>query len=324
MSYHGHLISKVNGVCAQGGDLLRATPIGCIIGSLMGRSSNGIVRIAPGVAQRILDEANFPQQRPARAARISKHLERLLGGQWQASMPISFALLPDGTLWLVDGQHRLRAIVLHDAATPVRILIHEVADEAAARRLYAYFDERDSVRNRGEVLDGLGIGTGGTLGKPIRDAAYGALALIANGFEPSRSVTGIARNVVDGRVEVFDDWLPEIERWQDIYRMCASSHRSKMKLISTLGVGIYTLRHQPQKAFEFWSGVARNDGLKKNDPRAALINDFHSRRINSGSSRQGVQAPTVAWNAFYQGRDLHIVKCVSDAPIVIQGTPFRR
>jgi hypothetical protein len=68
--------------------------------------------------------------------------------------------------------------------------------------------------------------------------------------------------------------------------------------------------------------VAENDGLRKNDPRATLINDILTRMIGTGSIRQKVQQPAVAWNAFCEGRDLKIIKCLDGAKLTLWGTPL--
>ena len=90
-----------------------------------------------------------------------------------------------------------------------------------------------------------------------------------------------------------------------------------------MAVALYTLRHQPARAHEFWSGLAKNDGLRRGDPRATLIQDYLTRSVGIGSARQRVQQTTLAWNAFCEGRDLKIIKCIEDAPIVIWGTPVK-
>ena len=92
-----------------------------------------------------------------------------------------------------------------------------------------------------------------------------------------------------------------------------------------MAVALYTLRHQPARAHEFWHGVAGNDGLRKGDPRAALIADLlFNRTLNVGSHRQKVQQPALAWNAFCEGRDLKIIKCIDGAALTLWGTPLAK
>jgi hypothetical protein len=298
--------------------------IPAIIKNLLHRSGDGIVKIAPGIAKRILEETNFEGQRPIRQARVNDHLGRLEAGRWQPSFAISFAALPDGTLILVDGQHRLSAIIEFDAPAPVRVLLHEVASEEDARSLYIGFDASVSVRTTGEVLDAVQLGGSLNIKKNVRNAIYRALVLLNNNFEHARSnmLTSAMTTGQDIRINQFKDWEPQAVRWNEIYSVADRSHSRSLLTAGATAVGLYTLKHQPAKAYEFWRGIAANDGLKKLDPRHTLIQDFHTRVLNAGSARQSVQAPVLAWNAFYEGRTLKIIKCIEGAEIRIAGTPF--
>ena len=81
-----------------------------VVMSMFARSSNGVVMMPPGIAARIVDELNFPDQRPINKARLASRLLLIRSGHWSSAFPVTFARLPDGTLWLIDGQHRMKAI----------------------------------------------------------------------------------------------------------------------------------------------------------------------------------------------------------------------
>lgn len=100
--------------------------------------------------------------------------------------------------------------------------------------------------------------------------------------------------------------------------------RAKLNTAGVMAVALYTLRYQPGKAHHFWHGLAENDGLKKDDPRAALLRDMFERSANSGSTRQTTQAPVLAWNAYCEGRNLKIIKCIHGAPISLWGTSLSK
>ena len=97
-----------------------------------------------------------------------------------------------------------------------------------------------------------------------------------------------------------------------------------MRSTGILAVALYTLRHQPARAREFWMGLAEHDGLRKNDPRATLYSDILTRTMATGSIRQRVQQPALAWNAFCEGRDLKIIKCIDGAALTLWGTPLAK
>lgn len=297
-----------------------------VIASLLKRANDGIVMLAPGIAQRVLQAMNFDGQRNQKKYRIRTHAQRIASGLWNAGFPITLARWPNGRLVVVDGQHRLAAIAQHDASVPVRINVIDVDSEEQVRRVYIGFDESTSVRTTGEVLDGVGVGAELKILRQLRNQAFNALFLLRNDLEPKRGranddKTQHARDR-DGRIAEFSTWHAEIVKCDYIVRASAQSHQKNMLNIGVLAVMMYTLRHQPAKAMDFWIGIARNDGLRKTDPRHTLLQDFHTRAMNSGAARQAVQAPVLAWNAFFEGRPLKIIKCIEGAPIRVSGTPL--
>lgn len=311
-------------------DGLRKTAVddkGCVSGVLRGmlhRSDDGIVRLAPGVAKRILEEANFDGQRGVKASRVDRHLARIKLGSWCTGFPITFAQMPDGELILIDGQHRVTAVSMCEAPVDVRINIIKVTEPVEVRRLYIGFDAADGVRSKSEVLDGVGLGEKLNIKRSVRNAAFDALGLIRNKFEFARNTQADTQNAIstEGRISEFPEWESEIIKWNHIHTISDRAHARSMIGAGVTAVGLYTLKYQPARAMDFWTGVARNDGLRKKDPRHTLIQDFHTRVLNGGSRRQSVQAPTLAWNAFFENRPLSIIKCLEGAVIRMSGTPF--
>ena len=51
-----------------------------VVTSMLARSSNGVVMLAPGIAQRIIDELNFPRQRPTDKTRVASRLLLIRSG----------------------------------------------------------------------------------------------------------------------------------------------------------------------------------------------------------------------------------------------------
>lgn len=320
------MLSQTTSEEATKRDAAAATAL--ILKGMAHRARGGPLNMPPGIAQRILDELNFPEQRKRKLYRMRKHLLRIQRGAWRSSFCITFAVSRDGRIWLVDGQHRLWAIVEHDAPVPVRIVFDEVADEREARRLYAFFDEMDSVRNSTEVLDALGVSETMGVKRITAQRLYRALPLLMNNFEAVRG--GTASNDA-GDVKLQDLRMAEIGNWQleavKYERICATADpyiQKKLMGAGCMAVALYTLKHQPARAIEFWTGVAANDGLRKGDPRSRLIADMQERALSVGSVRQSVQQPSIAWNAWNEGRELKIIKCLNGAAISIWGTPMAK
>jgi hypothetical protein len=299
-----------------------------VLRSMVARSKNGVVHLAPGIAERILNELNFPEQRKIDTGRVYGHRHAIITGEWEEGHAITLVLLPDGRLWVVDGQHRLTAISQSDAPVAATIRIVPMDSEKDARHFYAGFDMRKSVRTDKQVLDAVGAAEECGLSDRMARAVYQAAPLLLNDLEPLTGSANIQKRpdmfLQHNKLVALQEWAAEARAYEKVIKPARKNLLLQLRSPGVLAVALYTMRHQPARAVEFWGGVAENDGLRKNDPRATLINDLLTRVLNNGSIRQRVQQPSLAWNAFCEGRDLKIIKCIDGSPITVWGTPLAK
>lgn len=298
-----------------------------VIRSIAARADDdGTVSIAPGLSAQILEETNWQGQRPIRTQRMMERLRWITSGSWDpACSIISFAETPDGKLYLVNGQHRLTAI--HASARNVRTKVEfiKACDMNHVRRIYASFDMPDGGRTDSELLDAVGVASALGLPRKIVTALFKALPIIRNDMDPVPNRNNLSQSRSrSGRLNDLPEWAAESRIYAGIVDHADAWLQKKLLRQQCMAVALYTLRHAPGLAKEFWCGVADNDGLRKTDPRARLIADFTSRSLSDGSLRQGVQRATLAWNAFVEGRELRIIKCIDGAPIRIAKTPLAK
>jgi hypothetical protein len=287
---------------------------------------HGLCVMAPGIASRIVDELNFHGQRRVKKARVAENLKLMRDGGWEPHVStLVLCELPDGSLTLINGQHRCCAIVELGAPVKTKIDIIPARDADHVRSLYAKYDAKASVRTETELVKASGIADAFGIKTRTAEILIKAVPIVMNGMEPNTRMPGREHlNQFSYRLEAAAGWSREAAEFDEI-TTCAEQHiRRSLLRAGTMAVAIYTLRHCRERAFEFWSGVAMNDGLRKTDPRARLIADFAVRTLASGSVRQSVQQSALAWNAFYEGRELKIIKCIEGAEIVIAGTPMRK
>lgn len=293
--------------------------------SQISKSKEGQLTLSPGTAKRILEELNFPGQRPINSARVYGKKLAIITGDWVGSFPVDFAALPDGRIWLLDGQHRLTAISEQDTPVFITLRLIEVDSEKDAKKLYAGYDLTESVRTTRQIIDAVGIAKEVGITERLARSVFEASAILLNNMEPITGSANVRKRpeifAKQKRLEAISEWAKEAKEFELLVNSAAPALKAKIKTSGPLSVAIYTLRHQPARAREFWSGLAKNDGLRRGDPRATLIQDYLTRSVGTGSNRQRVQQTTLAWNAFCEGRDLKIIKCIEDSPIVIWGTP---
>lgn len=311
--------------------MVNSTKIGTtesVVKAMVARAANGVVNMPPGIARRILDELNFTGQRAIDETRIYGKLRDIIKGDWQEGHPITLVVFDDGTMWLVDGQHRLTAISRCDSPVPVTVRIVPMESEKEARQFYAGFDQKTSVRTTAQLLDAIDLAAQVKLSRRMTQAVFGAAPLLLNNLEPMTGSASVKGNpeifATSSRNDAVRHWASEARQYESIAGLAKAALRTKLMMPGTLAVALFTLRHQPAKAVDFWTGLADNDGLRKNDPRSTLLQDILTRGLNTGAIRQRVQQPSLAWNAWCEGRDLKIIKCITDAPITLWGTPLAK
>jgi hypothetical protein len=297
-----------------------------IIKNLFRKAAGGPVYVAHGIAKRIIEELNFSGQRKVKKARVAEHLALMACGAWEPHVSVLiFCELPDGSLVLINGQHRCCAIVESGIPVATKIDIIPARDNDHVRSLYAKYDAQGSVRTQTELVNASGLAEAFSIKNKTAEVLIKAVPIILNGMEPSFRAAGKEHmNTFSFRLESAMPWEREAQEFDQIVAESDMHIRRFLMRAGTMAVALYTLRHCRKQAVEFWDGVARNDGLRKTDPRARLIADFHGRNNNTGSMRQSVQQSVIAWNAFYEGRELKIIKCIEGAEIIIAGTPMRK
>lgn len=305
--------------------LERITPIKPAT-SLERHLHEGRMMIEPELAQRILSEANYQGQRKIDHRAVGVYAEMMRRGLWQVADPIAFGRLA-GRLVLVNGQHRLHAIVAFGRPVEFRVAINDCETERDLRSLYYRYDTVMRIRTKPQILSAVGLAEEKGVGKGTARAVFSAINIIVNGFTtPSnhtRSAAALAKmSIVDLRMEACDPWWEPAKALEVALKRGQSEINNRIMRATTYAVALITMRYQPEKAEKFWRGVAENDGLKRGDPRHTFVRDLLSRNTAVGTNDQGIIATAHAWNAFYDGRQLHHIKVGSDHSLRIAGTPI--
>lgn len=293
----------------------------------LAKSHNGLIKVTPEMAARILADCNFHGQRAISKQRVFSHAYAIKEGDWVDDYPIHFAVLPDGRTWLVDGQHRLAAISEQSSTVGIVVRMVDVDSEKDARHFYAGFDTRSSARTNVQIIDAVELSKEIGVSNRMARAVFEAAPLLVNDMEPKARLEASHQKpqmfLQQERIKVVGAYAKEAKEFELIVSEAAKALREKLIHVGPVACALFTLRHQPDRAKVFWSGVARNDGLRRFDPRGTLIQDLLTRPGNQGSIRQRVQQSAVAWNAFCEGRDLKIIKCVEGAALTFWGTPLK-
>lgn len=278
--------------------------------------------ITPDRAQAILDTLNWRRQRDIRPSWVEKLKLAMLKNEL-TFLSLVFAELPGGTLVLVDGQHRLAALVAAAKPLHATVVVPQVATEQALGALYLQFD-RPQARGPETHLKALGVFEATDVPSMFVRRMGGAVAMISSRF--SRSYRA-EYSAID-RTNDVRTWIPEIEAYYLILSGVGPQVKNRLLRQAVAAVALVTLRYQPGMAEEFWTKVASQEMLVADDPRRRLylwLDENTVSRNKRGLSEiaYGLYV-AAAWNAFAEGRTLRLLK-VGDtsAPVRLVGTPYQ-
>lgn len=276
----------------------------------------------PSLAERALTEAHYDGQRKTYEHHVVLLADMMRRGKWSEGSQIAFARLGE-RLYLVNGRHRMHAVIASQRDIEFQVLIVDVQTMEEVAGLYYHFDVATRTRGTTEVLNAVGAADAYGLSKGAAKAVYGAVALIGNGLvAPSYLRDPVRVRSVDHRLDAAKPWWPFGAQYESVIAPAEYATKKKLLRPGCVAVGMLTLKHQPELAVAFWDGVAKNDGLRRGDPRHAFLSDLTNRAVGSGSQAQTIIVPCAAWNAFYERKTITHIKVTSTSVPRLLGTPF--
>jgi hypothetical protein len=288
----------------------------------LGFVTNGFVTFSPLDANEVLNTAQFDSQRKVDAKHVSVLADIMRRNGWHAKDKIDFARV-NGKLILINGYHRMNAQVVSAEDIEWTVVIHECKSMDEVRQLYYQFDTNTRTRSASQILDALDFAESRGLSKQVAAALFRAVPVIASGFKIGPKERDIlTTRVVDRRISKAEEYVKAAQLYDKCLRGIPSQVKAKFIVGATAAVALTTLRYQPMLAESFWAGAAKNDGLRKGDPRLAFFNDMMARARNSGSAHQAAFTASYAWNAWFDNREIKIIKMPRNPVVSISGTPF--
>ncbi|HUA59378.1 MAG TPA: hypothetical protein VML19_11530, partial [Verrucomicrobiae bacterium] len=277
------------------------------------------VLITPELAERIERECIYARERDIDPDRLKMHVSDINAGRFRQGTVLSFGLLK-GKLIRVDGRTRGKAVIDTGKPQIFHITIHPVANEAELADLHSIFDPPGSARSPIDAAGHLvaaGKLTKGEVKVLLRAAPYidAEFRLSEMPASAKMAQSPTARN------QTAQACYPPAVQYFSRARRAPRAIKEMLYRQAIAAFAIYTFRHLPQKAAEFWGAIAtladEDKGLPSTDPRRALY-----KRLQSRDESTPIQLLIVAkaWNAFFEGRKLREIRVKSGEPFRIAGT----
>lgn len=290
--------------------------------------------ITPADAAHMLETMKYEHQRPTRNGKIEVYAADMRAGKFRELTQIFIAIY-HGRYFLLDGQHRLKAVVQADMPILFTVVEKDADSEEELAHLYSTTDQ-GIRRTAGDVYGAYALGEEFGLGKTMLDAFGAGIKFMINGC---LYVNVSIRH--DSIIPHMRLYAPYIQDYQALIHEgnVSQGMLAQCKRSSTIAAALLSLRFSAPKADraarqsvrDFWIGAFKDDGLRQGDPRKAANQHLMLSRMTASrtASQRNIvsQAYSVRYlgnclNAHIKGESLRYAKVPDEhAPINIYGTP---
>lgn len=275
--------------------------------------------ITPEEAETLLRENNFSGQRRVREETVKRYAKAMADGRWTPGTQLAFCEC-EGQLVLVNGQHRLSAVVAHGAPVEFQILVNKVSHWRQISEQYARHDYDAKKRSFGDVLRAAGMYVESGLPLRVLNNIPLASVILDRGF----------RDFKAAETESAEARLDRVRAWTPTAKILVDSTKTKIPRIEdrpwaagSLAVMLATIKYCPERAVAFWRTSLEDDGLRNTDPRYHVVRYIDSNVVHCTADRESLaRACANAWNAYYLGREMKCLRPRAKHDIWVAGTPW--
>jgi hypothetical protein len=259
-------------------------------------------------------DGTFERNRPIVRDAVDYYATQMESGEFLNATPIIMALIETtNRVVLVDGQHRLSAVVKSKKSMNFTMMTYYLQNESQLAILYATIDV-GRTRNLNDNVRAHGLPE--ELGMSQADSAMLASAsLFAEKKRPAFEVRARGNGSYVDQIDRAKKYRSEGVWYFEILKLAPKSIRNLARRKAIVACALITLKGYPSKAKDFWRGVLLLDNIAQGDVRWRLhmkIVDIFNR---TDSTRRGMTVNSRAlaaivctcWNAYSAGRDLKVI-----------------
>jgi hypothetical protein len=280
--------------------------------------SSKVLLVPVADAIRYRKTCHFPNQRTLRdlnTQRLGLEMEK---GRFVQGTAVTFCVLPDGTQYIVNGNHTLEAIAYSGKPQWLTFIFLQVDSFEEAAEIYSCFD----VHKARTWIDALKA-TGRTEKIPMAKQVSAAVKLIMQDFRYNpRNVE--ANNSRLSNFDAVDEYEVAAIRLHEAMKNAPAFHQRLVQRQAVLAVALETVRHQPTRGVAFWGDLVKDDGLAEGDARKTLLRWLieHPAEGKSHSIYLMARACAHAWNTWFTGGNITVMRMRATGKMKIIGTPW--
>ncbi len=267
--------------------------------AVVGDANTYTESITPDQATNIIENDNFVDQRILRDEHSIEIAQAMQMGRFPPSTQLCFAVFQNKKV-IVDGQHRLWAVILSGITTEFVCTYYPVDREEQIRELYA---EMDQGKGRGpnEIYKAQGLHkelglTSGEVNK-IGTAAPHVCACFQSRL---RNKAGRKKAM---RIKFIRDHAEAANVYFEAIGSGVSGHVQRaMRRAPIMAVGLVTCFYQPDRAGEFWSQVSHPHEINERDARNKLREYILAEKSIKRTPEEWSRLCANAWNTWLKGK----------------------
>ncbi len=290
-----------------------------------------IVEVTPAIAQRWIVDHKYDAQRPADIKTVRYYASEMRLARFKQYTQVELDEL-EGQKYLIDGQHRLLAVI--ESGIPQRFALLEVSVGTREELDYRYAQtDRGKSRTITDQYRSLSLPSEFGLTETQTNALGSAVMFISGDFQ-RLSNKGIS---LEDRLAQMRDYSIYASYFYEVTAGAIREIYPTLNRLSTLAVAIITYRYSAEqfgvaKIDDFWQGVATDDGLQVGDPRkvahrhllrvgmvGGAVNSRYNERMTAAESARYLAN---CFNAFIENRPITFTRVKSDVPIRIVGSKY--
>lgn len=280
--------------------------------------------MSPEEAGQILATCKFPRQRRIRAAWVAELADIIGAGTWQTTTITICECAEDGKSYLVDGYHRLSAILQAGIPAPLLVYREQVDTLKTVGQIYSRLD-RGMPRNVSDGLVARDLPNELHLTASVLRAGVAAVNVIRADFKHDSALSN--KRGYDEKFKGVIEWVPELRAYTEAIAGAPTDMYKKLLRAAILAVGLTLFRHQAEKARDFFHSVATLTDLAQGSAQQVFCHKLLSEEEGARAIGTSTMCRYTAacWNAYWENRPLERLRTPSETKqgtIVIHGTPF--
>lgn len=276
--------------------------------------------IDPNIAKTWIQKFYYPYQRPLGKRQVVTLHDAMISDEFLQNTVISFAQLPNGKRYIIDGNHRLNAIIDSGTKQLFTVCVYSVNNIEEVADLYIKFDKHKR-RTQFDTVCAYNVSEEFDLPKDFLNRAFGAIGLILNGFK--KEWIPSEKEKING-IRLYKNG---VESYYSAFKGSKQLIRKSLLRTAVMSIGIYTCEYNPALAVGFWKTIAEDDGLINKTPEKQLADFLKFSRMSGGQVIKGVTLTYIinysayCWNQFFLKKNATL-KLPNDFVFTILGTPY--